>query len=1014
VATLGISTPGGSSFGQIATGTSKTLSVTLSNSGQAPLNITNISGAVAPFTLSQTEFQILPNGTVTLLVNYTPTVAAGTDSVTLSVVSDSSSGATQTLTLTGSAALPSMSITGTSANTLAFGAANAVDLAVTKSINITNTGSVDYTITSISGLGAPFVVGTLPSFPYTLVSGTTLTVQVVYTPVVAGASSGTLNIQTNSTLGTKTVAVTGTCVTSSTLELTTPSGSSFGNTGLGISSTLPVRLTNTGDGPLTVTNIASSNPKFTVSQNTLQVLGGTSAEVSITYTPTVATSGESTVITVTSNASNGASQTLILAGSATAPSLTANLSTLAFGNVQVGDSKGLSVVLANTGNTAVSVNAMTVAGSSDFTLTAPLDSALPINIPVGASQTFTLQYTPTVSGVAAATSLDLTLNGGTLKQVPLSGTGIAVPLISVTQSATGLNFGTIALGTSKLLALDIKNTGNAPLNITGITSNNINFKLPAGLAFQILPNGTQQVIVTYTPTVEGYNNSTITVASDASNTPSLPISATGTAIILTVNSVGISPSPITFSSTPVGSSQTINMLITNNSPLSVKINAIDLPQAPFTLIGAPTLPLAIPAGEQTSLQLKFEPTDSGSFSTSMGVLFDYATVPQIVNISGTATGGTQVSLGNIVFKSSNIQTSSVSFGNVYKGSVASKIVRIENIGSGPITINSVSVDNTQFRALLSTPITLNVNSGLAGATGYYKDFEVDFIPTALTAAAATLTLKDIDGATFSLNLSGAGIPVDVKLNSGSGVLSSITSLSSTQLPMSYLSDKLFTVSSAADFSVTGVTVGDTVNVDVTFATLPANPIFYKVVGNTWYLLREGTDYQLNGNTITYSITDDGIWDADNSNITGNDGVIHDPIVVGSIGTGTNTTTTQTSTNIPPASGGGGGGCFIATAAYGSYLDPHVMVLRHFRDDVLLKSELGTEFVKFYYKHSPPIADFIYQHEVLRMLFRFALTPLIFGAEYPLVTGMIFVLTAVWYIRRRVNLKVKDETLQQIG
>ncbi|MGB6873096.1 MAG: CFI-box-CTERM domain-containing protein [Dehalococcoidia bacterium] len=62
-------------------------------------------------------------------------------------------------------------------------------------------------------------------------------------------------------------------------------------------------------------------------------------------------------------------------------------------------------------------------------------------------------------------------------------------------------------------------------------------------------------------------------------------------------------------------------------------------------------------------------------------------------------------------------------------------------------------------------------------------------------------------------------------------------------------------------------------------------------------------------------------------------------------------------------------CFIATAAYGTDTVQEIDILREFRDEVLLPDRLGAEFVSLYYKTSPPIANFISQHEVLRTAVR---------------------------------------------
>lgn len=76
-----------------------------------------------------------------------------------------------------------------------------------------------------------------------------------------------------------------------------------------------------------------------------------------------------------------------------------------------------------------------------------------------------------------------------------------------------------------------------------------------------------------------------------------------------------------------------------------------------------------------------------------------------------------------------------------------------------------------------------------------------------------------------------------------------------------------------------------------------------------------------------------------------------------------------------------GGCLITTAARGSYLEPHVNVLRDLRDRYLLTSPFGMKFMHFYYRHSPAATEFIRQHEVLKSMARWLLTPVVYVIEF---------------------------------
>jgi uncharacterized repeat protein (TIGR01451 family) len=159
-----------------------------------------------------------------------------------------------------------------------------------------------------------------------------------------------------------------------------------------------------------------------------------------------------------------------------------------------------------------------------------------------------------------------------------------------------------------------------------------------------------------------------------------------------------------------------------------------------------------------------------------------------------------------------------------------------------------------------------------------------------------------------------------------------------------------------------------------------------------------------GKTITVPITSDTV-DEPNETFT-----VTLSGVTGGAALGTSSVTVTITDDDQPAppppsggGGGGGGGCFIATAAYGSYLAPEVQTLRDFRDEVLLQSAAGRDFVRFYYAVSPPIADYIRDHEALRSATRWALTPVVYAVRSPVeaftLLGLLLLAPLGWPRRR---------------
>ena len=104
---------------------------------------------------------------------------------------------------------------------------------------------------------------------------------------------------------------------------------------------------------------------------------------------------------------------------------------------------------------------------------------------------------------------------------------------------------------------------------------------------------------------------------------------------------------------------------------------------------------------------------------------------------------------------------------------------------------------------------------------------------------------------------------------------------------------------------------------------------------------------------------------------------------------TTTTTTTVQKNSTATGAGNGAGtaacsCPISLATFGSVLAPVAQAMRNFRDQSILKTKVGADFMTFfnawYYSFSPTLASHFERHPTQRALFRDALYPL-FGILY---------------------------------
>ncbi len=246
--------------------------------------------------------------------------------------------------------------------------------------------------------------------------------------------------------------------------------------------------------------------------------------------------------------------------------LTASPSSLAFGNIQVGSGGTQYQTLTNYGSSTVTISQATITGAG-FDLSG---LSLPVSLSQGESVTFSVTFTPQAGGDTSG-AINVVSNAVNANlAVALSGTGVSAG--QLTSSAGALNFGSVAVGTSKVMTATLTASGSS-VTITAATSTSAEFHL-AGLSLPMTLAAGQSapVSLTFTPQSSGATSGSISLTSNAANTPVVEtLSGSGTAAATSSHTVSLrwtaSPSPVAGynvyrGSTPGGPYAKINPVVT--------------------------------------------------------------------------------------------------------------------------------------------------------------------------------------------------------------------------------------------------------------------------------------------------------------------------------------------------------------------------------------------------------------------------------------------------------------------
>jgi ASPM-SPD-2-Hydin domain-containing protein/HYDIN/CFA65/VesB family protein/centrosomal CEP192-like protein len=561
-----------------------------------------------------------------------------------------------------------------------------VGTSVTQAAVLTNTGTKSVSITRLSLSSSEFSTSGIAT-PLTLGPGQSTQFKVSFKSSTTGTISGTLSAMTSRGGGSTKVKLNGNSgKTASQLSLSTTS-LKYGNVLVNGSSTQAVTLKNSGSSDVNVSQLNISGAGFTVSGVAVPFTlpAGQSAALQATFAPAAAGAATGSV-TIASDAQTSSSS-VALSGTGVNATYTMllNPTSVAFGNLNVGSTAKQTVQLSNTGNTSFTVTQV-VAGGAGVSVSG---LAVPATIAPSQSVPLTVAFAPTTSG-AVAGNLTVTNDGGVNVLAAVTGTGVQAGL-SVTPSSA--SFGSVVTGSSNSQTIQLKNSGTASLTVSQVAATGSGFSVSGVSVPLTLASGASSTFnVQYAPTAAGAVNGSVSITSNAPNSPAaVSLSGTGVAATYTLS---VSPSSLSFGSVNDGSTASQGFTVTNTGNSNVAISGVSASGAGYSVISGGSA-VTLSPNQSTSVSVQFAPTAAGSVSGAVTIASN-ASGSNGVSLSGT---GVAPQVNHTVALNWGASSSSVAGYNIYRSSLSgSSYAKVNSslVGGASFTDSNVQTGQTYY------------------------------------------------------------------------------------------------------------------------------------------------------------------------------------------------------------------------------------------------------------------------------------------------------------------------------